>query len=166
MSQPATLNPSIEGCATAGSASCCTPLMSNAGVIGCALTIGASVVDTSSLIDRYCEIWSEPLESRRRELLASVWGPHATYTDPTVHAASAEELLSHIAKVQARRPGARVVRTSKVDLHHGIARFAWHVVQADGTALPEGLDIAFISSERTRIERIIGFFGLLAREVE
>ena len=123
-------------------------------------------MDVSSLIDRYCEAWSEPAESRRVELLASVWGPDATYTDPSVHAANAEELLSHIAKVQARRPGARVVRTSKVDIHHGIARFAWHVVQANGTALPDGLDIAFISSEATRIERIIGFFGPLARSAE
>ncbi len=123
-------------------------------------------MDTSSLIDRYCEVWSEPDEGRRAELLASVWSPHATYTDPSVHAADAEELLSHIAKVQARRPGARVVRTSKVDMHHGLGRFAWHVVQADGTALPEGLDIAFISSEGPRIERIIGFFGPLARDTE
>lgn len=123
-------------------------------------------MDASSLIDRYCEVWSEPDESRRAELLASVWAPHAAYTDPSVHAASAEELLSHIAKVQARRPGSRVVRTSKVDVHHGIARFAWHVVQGDGTALPEGLDIAFLSSEGTRIERIIGFFGPLARGTE
>ena len=123
-------------------------------------------MDASSLIDRYCEVWSEPGESRRAELLASVWGSHATYTDPSVHAANAEELLFHIAKVQARRPGARVVRTSKVDIHHAIARFAWHVVQADGTALPEGLDVAFISSDCTRIERIIGFFGPLARGKE
>jgi hypothetical protein len=123
-------------------------------------------VDASSLIDRYCEVWCEPDEGKRIELLASVWGSRATYTDPTVHAANADELLSHIAKVRERRPGARVVRTSNVDVHHGIARFAWHVVQADGNALPEGLDIAFISSEGTRIERIIGFFGPLARGTE
>ncbi len=123
-------------------------------------------MDASYLIDRYCEVWSELDESRRAELLASVWDSHATYTDPSVHAANAEELLSHIAKVQAPRPGSRVVRTSKVEIHHGIARFAWHVVQADGAALPEGLDIAFVSSEGTRIERIIGFFGPLARGTE
>jgi hypothetical protein len=116
-------------------------------------------VDPSSLIDRYCEVWSEPDQLRRAWLLASVWAPQAVYTDPSVHAANAEELLSHIATVHTRRPGAKVVRTSKVDVHHGIARFAWHVVQADGTTLPEGLDVAFISTEGTRIERIIGFFG-------
>ncbi len=120
-------------------------------------------MDASALIDRYCEVWSEPDVIARSELLASVWASHATYTDPSVHAANAQELLSHIAKVQARRPGATVVRTSKVDIHHGLARFAWHVIQADGTALPEGLDIAFIAPEGTKIERIIGFFGPLAR---
>jgi hypothetical protein len=92
-----------------------------------------------------------------------VWAPHATYTDPTVHAACAEELLSHVTKLQSRRPGARVVRTSQVDVHHSVARFAWHVVQADGTALPEGLDIAFIMPDGTLIERIIGCFGPLPR---
>ena len=55
------------------------------------------------------------------------------------------------------------MRTSAVDVHHGVARFAWHVVQADGTALPEGIDIAFISADGSRIERVIGFFGPIAR---
>ena len=45
---------------------------------------------------------------------------------------------------EQRRPGARVLRTSGVDAHHHLARFAWHVVLADG-----------------RIRRIIGFFGPL-----
>lgn len=115
----------------------------------------------TDLIDRYCAAWSDPSPEVRARLLAEVWAGDATYTDPTVHAATADELLAHIGRVIARRPGARVVRTSVVDLHHGIARFAWHVVQADGTALPDGLDIAEISPEGTRIERIVGFFGPL-----
>jgi len=118
-------------------------------------------MDVSELIDRYCRVWTEPDASRRSHLLASVWVTDATYTDPTVHTVGAAELLAHIAKVQARRLGSRVLRTSKVDVHHGIARFAWQVVQADGTTLPEGLDIAFLSPEGSRIERIIGFFGPL-----
>jgi hypothetical protein len=121
-------------------------------------------MDISELIDRYCQVWTEPNAARRAELLASVWAANATYTDPSVHAANAEALLSHIAKVQARRPGSKVLRTSLVDVHHGIARFAWHVVQADGTTLPEGLDLAFVSSDGAKIERIIGFFGPLERQ--
>lgn len=116
----------------------------------------------SELIDRYCRVWSEPDAATRRELLSQVWAPDATYTDPTVNACTPDELLAHIAKVLSRRPGAKVVRTSAVDCHHGIARFTWHVVQADGTALPDELDIAELSPDGRRIRRIIGFFGPLS----
>jgi hypothetical protein len=123
-------------------------------------------MDVTNLIDRYCQVWNETDASIRADLLASVWAGGATYTDPSVHAATGEELLAHIATVQARRPGASVLRTSAVDIHHGVARFTWHVVKADGTALPEGIDIAFISPDGSRIERIIGFFGPVARPPE
>ena len=61
---------------------------------------------------------------------------------------------------EQRCPGARVVRTSGVDAHHHLARFAWHVVLADGTTLPDGLDLAELTPDG-RIRRIIGFFGPL-----
>lgn len=115
----------------------------------------------AALIDRYCAAWSEPDARRRAELLAEVWAPNATYTDPRVHASGSAELLAHIEKILAQRPGARVVRTSAVDAHHGIARFSWHVVLADGSALPDGIDIAEVSPDGRQIRRIVGFFGPL-----
>jgi hypothetical protein len=115
----------------------------------------------SELIDRYCAVWSEPSASVRAQLLAQVWAQDATYTDPAVHAATSDELLAHIEKVLSRRPGAKVVRTSVVDAHHGIARFSWHVVQANGAALPDGLDIAEVTPDAKRIKRIVGFFNPL-----
>lgn len=115
------------------------------------------------LIDKYCSAWSTEDAQQRRALLLPVWSDGATYTDPTVHAAGAEELLAHIAGIQNRHPGARILRTSDVDVHHGIARFAWKFVMPDGSALPEGLDIAFLDSDQRRITRIIGFFGSLKR---
>ena len=119
-------------------------------------------MDVTELIDRYCEVWTEANADRRSKLLASVWHPNATYSDPTVHAANAAELVAHIAKVQAGRPGAKIVRTSAVDVHHNVARFAWQMVKADGSAMPQGLDIAFLAPGATKITRIIGFFGPLA----
>jgi len=125
--------------------------------------MGTPAVDTAlvQIIDTYCAAWNELDPARRRNRLDSVWAIGATYTDPTVHASGVEELLAHIAKVIARRPGAKVVRTSAVDAHHGLARFAWRIVQADGSMLPEGIDFAEISAEG-RIQRIMGFFGPLA----
>ena len=117
--------------------------------------------ELSELIDRYCAVWNEPNVTRRAELLAQVWADGATYTDPTVHAASADELVAHIEAVRARRPGVRVLRTSAIDAHHGLARFSWQVVQADGAALIDGIDFADFSADGKRIARIVGFFGPL-----
>lgn len=48
-----------------------------------------------------------------------------------------------------------------VDRHHDVARFSWQAVQPDGVVLIEGLDIAALSREGDKIERIIGFFDPL-----
>ena len=118
-------------------------------------------MDAAELVDRYCLVWSEPDPASRARLLASVWALGATYTDPTVDLVGAEALLEHIARVQQTRPGSRVRRTSLVDVHHSVARFSWHVVEAGGRALPDGLDVLCLSADRTRIERVFGFFGPL-----
>lgn len=113
------------------------------------------------LIDTYCASWSTENAVQRRALLLPILSDGATYTDPAVHAIGAEELLTHIAGIQSKHPGARILRTSNVDVHHGIARFAWKFVMPDGSSSPEGLDIAFLDAEQVQITRIIGFFGLL-----
>lgn len=120
-------------------------------------------MNLNSLVDTYCQAWSAPEPAVRAELLQQVWSPDAIYTDPSVHLVGKDALLAHIAAVQAKRPGAQVVRTSLVDVHHGIGRFAWHVLLPDGTALPEGLDLIFPSGDGRKIDRIIGFFGPVAR---
>ncbi|NHF72569.1 nuclear transport factor 2 family protein [Paracoccus xiamenensis] len=115
----------------------------------------------TTLIDQYCSAWSKDDAQQRRALLLPIWGEDATYTDPMVHAADAEDLLAHVASIHARYPGVRILRTSDVDVHHGIARFAWKFVTPDGPSFPDGLDIAFLDPSETRIARIIGFFGPL-----
>lgn len=117
-------------------------------------------MSTEAIIDRYCEAWSDPEPAARAAALAEVWAEGGRYTDPRADTRGAEALLAHIAGVLAQRPGARVVRTSAIQQHHGFVRFAWQVIEADGTKLPEGLDIAVIG-EDGRISQIIGFFGPL-----
>ena len=113
------------------------------------------------LIDTYCAVWGEPDSVRRQRTLDEIWADNATYTDPRAHLTGSKALCAHIGNILAGRPGARIIRTSVLDCHHGLLRFAWRVVQADGTLLPEGLDIAEISDEM-KLLRIIGFFGPLA----
>jgi hypothetical protein len=56
------------------------------------------------LIDSYCAAWSTESAQQQRELLLPIWSDGATYTDPTVHATGAEELLTHIAGIQNKYP--------------------------------------------------------------
>ncbi len=113
------------------------------------------------LIDTYCAAWSVADPSSRQRTLDEIWAENATYTDPRAHLTGSEALCVHIGNILAGRPGARIIRTSVLDFHHGLVRFGWRVVQADATLLPEGLDVAEISDDM-RILRIIGFFGPLA----
>jgi hypothetical protein len=112
----------------------------------------------AELIDRYCDVWGESDAHGRTDKLSTVWAHGATYSDPTVHAVGVEELLTHIAGVQNRRPGSKVVRTTGIDTHHGIGLFSWQAVGADGAILRKGIDIAFFSADGAKIERVIGFF--------
>ena len=48
-------------------------------------------------IDRYFAVWNEPDPATRAALLAEIWSKDAAYIDPTVHAANADQLLTHIA---------------------------------------------------------------------
>jgi hypothetical protein len=115
------------------------------------------------LVDRYCEAWNEPDSTKRKQILREIWAENATYTDPRADLSGLEQLVTHIGKILAGRPGAKIIRTSTVDSHHGLARFAWRVVQADGTLLPEGIDFAEVSSDG-KLLRIVGFFGPLAAQ--
>lgn len=112
------------------------------------------------LIDRYCEAWNERNPGRRESILREVLAEGAVYIDPRGKASSALELSALIETIASRRPGARVVRTSAIDAHHNLARFAWHVIQSDGTALPESVDFVELSP-KGRIARVVGFFGPL-----
>jgi len=115
------------------------------------------------LIDTYCDGWSASKPEERERLIRAALADDATYCDPRANSLPIPNLLEHISEVQAKRPGARVVRTSVVDVHHSFARFHWHVVLPDGTTLPEGLDVVELSPDGKHIQKILGFFGPLQR---
>jgi len=93
-----------------------------------------------------------------------VWAEDGTYTDPSVHLTGRGELVEFIGRVLKRYPGTRIVRSSGVDAHHGMVRFAWRLVSADGQTVIEGVDFGEISGEG-KLSRIVGFFDQLAAEV-
>ena len=49
-------------------------------------------------------------------------------------------------------------RTTGIDEHHGVARYGWELVAADGAVAVGGTDIAEIGDDG-RLVRVTGFFG-------
>jgi hypothetical protein len=109
------------------------------------------------IIDAYCAAWAEPEASARAEQLAAVLAADARYTDPRTDVVGPAELSAHIGRVLEQRPGSRIERDTPVEEHHGIARFGWNAVDADGAVLLHGVDIVEFGPDRV-LTRIIGFF--------
>ena len=113
------------------------------------------------LVDKYCNGWSSNSAEERERLIRETLTEDAIYSDPRVNCLRISELLNHISSVHTSRPGAKVLRTSKVDIHHGFARFNWRVFLSDGSALPESVDIVELNADGSRFQKILGFFGPL-----
>ena len=113
-------------------------------------------------VDIYCAAWSLKDADRRLADLCSVLDAHCVYSDPSVRVIGIEALSHHIAHIQTVYPQARIVRTSRIDAHHAMFRFGWQMVFADGTALPEGIDIVDMN-DNGQWMRISGFFGALKK---
>ena len=109
-------------------------------------------------ITLYCKAWGKPDHETRRSILDSVMESSARYTDPKVDFICVAELSNHIGQVHLKWPGAKIIRTSELDFHHNVARFAWQLVVADGAIAVEGIDFVEFST-MGKISRIIGFFG-------
>lgn len=129
--------------------------------------IGAAIArwvvrrDIEPAIDAYCAAWNESDARRRRQLLSAVWSEASVYVDPTVRLTGIDALVDRIAVVAARFPGSRIVRTSALDVHHGLVRFGWKRVLHDGSSRPDSIDIAELSADG-KFSRMAGFFGPLA----
>jgi hypothetical protein len=108
------------------------------------------------IVAAYTDAWNAPDDTTSRAFLKDVWRDDSTYTDPTVTVTGVEALVRHIALVRSRRPDTCIVLTSEIDAHHDVLRFSWQRVNADGSLVLGGIDVAIIGDGR--IVRMIGFF--------
>ena len=113
------------------------------------------------IVAAYCEAWNVSADGQRRALLEKSWSDAGAYVDPRTSLAGRDALFAHITRVQAARPGSRIVMTSGLDLHHDVLRFAWKLVDTRGNAVVEGVDFGELAADG-RLRKITGFFGPLA----
>ncbi len=115
---------------------------------------------TQEIVKTYLAACNEHDEAARRRLLEQSWANNATYTASTVHVEGRDALVKHIGGFFQRYPGGRFVLASGVDEHHGMLRFAWKLLRADGSTQLEGIDFGELASDG-RLRRLVVFLGPL-----
>ena len=114
--------------------------------------------DVTKTVDTYLAMWNETDPSKRAKTIRTAWTDDGHYVDPLMESKGHEGLSAMVDGVQAQFPGSRFRRTSEVDTHHSLVRFAWELVGDDGNVVAGGIDIGVLADDG-RFSRIAGFLG-------
>jgi hypothetical protein len=123
-------------------------------------TNSATTADLATAIDTYLTAYGNPDSASRRVQLATAWAADGRLIDPPLDGAGIDGIDQMMVAVQSQFPGHTFRRTSGVDAHHGVARYSWALIAADGTTSLEGLDVAEFD-DAGRLSRVVGFMGPL-----
>lgn len=108
----------------------------------------------------YVAMWNARDEMERRELAEAALTEDAVVIYPTLEAHGRADTVMAIGRFQEHVPGAYFVESSGIEQHHGWLRASWRLVQADGTVLMEGEDVAELTDDG-RLCRVVGFHNPL-----
>jgi len=120
--------------------------------------------DVTNTVDAYIAMWNETDPGARADVIRAAWTTDGHYVDPLMESQGHDGLSAMIDGVQAQFPGHQIRRTSGVDVHHSLVRFAWELVAGDGTVAIGGIDVGVLADDG-RLTRVAGFLGDLP-EVE
>ncbi|MDX2233574.1 MAG: nuclear transport factor 2 family protein [Hyphomonadaceae bacterium] len=115
---------------------------------------------TTACIATMLEAWNTPDPAALRTLAAAALTADAEFVDPHNDIRGVDAFVAMVEAFQRKYAGARIARTSGIDLHHDRARYAWSVTLADGRRL-DGFDAVALDLAQGRVRRIDGFFGPL-----
>jgi hypothetical protein len=116
-----------------------------------------TVTDLNELVDTWLGAWTEPDQTKRRDLIGQVWTADGELADPPMTAAGVDELVAVTAALQAQFPGHTFRRTTGIDTHHDFVRYGWELVGRDRSIALAGVDVAVVTEGRLR--KVVGFFG-------
>jgi hypothetical protein len=118
---------------------------------------GTVTANYESLIDRYFESLNETDPARRHELIKQVWNAGGTFAYPGQEVKGWVPIDRDIEAVQKKFPGAKVHRTSKIELiKNSYVRFNWDFGEPSEETLIRGVDFAVI--EHGKLDLVVGFF--------
>lgn len=117
--------------------------------------------DLTSIIDTHLAAYGEPDAAVRAPLVERAWAPDGVLLDPPLTGEGHAGISAAADALQGQFAGHAFARTSAVDEHHGMFRYAWELRAPDGTAVLTGTDVGQVAGDG-RLARITGFFGELA----
>ncbi|WP_020659835.1 nuclear transport factor 2 family protein [Amycolatopsis benzoatilytica] len=124
------------------------------------MTTASTVPAAADVARRYLEIWNETDPQQRRKLVAEVFAPGATYTDPLGTAVGQDEIDGFIGGAQAQFAGLVFSLPADPDAHHDLARFQWHL-SAPGADEPIAIGFDVVELADGRIAKVHGFLDKL-----
>ena len=115
--------------------------------------------DLTTLVDTHLAAYGDPDKAARDAAIARVWAADGAVVDPPLTGEGHAGISDLAAAVQSQFPGHTFRRTSGIDAHHDVLRYAWELVGPDGAVAVSGLDVAVVADGR--LQRVAGFFGEL-----
>jgi len=118
------------------------------------------MTELAILIDAHLDAYADPDAKRRAAVVQRIWAAGGQLIDPPLAASGHAQIVEQGDLLLKQFPGHRFVRSSGIDSHHDMARYAWQLVGPSGAAVLEGVDIAQVDHEG-RLVQVTGFFGPL-----
>jgi hypothetical protein len=117
-------------------------------------------IETERVVRAYEQVWAERDAVRRRSLMAESMTRDVEILGPGYDFKGYDAVAQEVERMHREHPGVRAAVTSGLDVHHNLVRFAFAVVQFDGSIIKEGEDVLLLAPDG-RIRKVLTFFGVL-----
>ncbi|MEM7081636.1 MAG: nuclear transport factor 2 family protein [Pseudomonadota bacterium] len=112
-------------------------------------------------LEHMLSAWNEQDGTKLRGHLERALTDDVHFVDPSIDLHGIDAFEQNVRSVHARLPGARYLRTSRVDAQHNWCRYHW-AIEHNGVTVIEGFDTTELRDGR--VSRVVGFFGPLRIE--
>ncbi|RYF16886.1 MAG: nuclear transport factor 2 family protein [Comamonadaceae bacterium] len=112
----------------------------------------------ATLVDGWLAAYADPDAARRLAAIREAWNLDGRLVDPPMEARGHQGISDQAATLLAQFPGHRFERSTAIDAHHQFLRYGWKLVDANGAAVLEGIDVVELDVDG-RLLRVVGFFG-------
>lgn len=111
-----------------------------------------------TLVDTWLAAYCDADAGRRLAAIRDGWHPEGRLIDPPLEARGHQGISDQAATLLSHYPGHRFERSTAIDAHHQSLRYGWRLVDGNGAAVLEGVDVVDLDVDG-RIARVVGFFG-------